>query len=422
MQQDPALAADGFLSLAFQSTMAAAAAAVGLDSCLSPFRPLSKYEASEAACHTVYYVPSKRFVARGINNSGFDDEHNRYLTSAGDHIAYRYQIETKLGRGAFGDCWLVYDHKEGKRIALKVIRNEKRFLVQGRVEIQILEALRAEGRGHNCVRLIDSFLFRNHLCLTFDLHSHDLYTELKSRNFAGFSLPDVRSVIGDVLKSLSLLKKKKIVHADLKPENILLAGETGSDVMVIDFGSSCFQHNRIHTYVQSRYYRAPEIVMGLGYGCEVDMWSLGCVMVELITGRPIFAAKTEQDLMLYQMEILGQIPDELLNKATRTPEFFSCDASDNGYKLKKVADRKGRVRLPGTKTLQQSVQVTDPACLDFLRRCFTFDKEKRITPQQALEHPFFTGSGVLSKRKWGSNGSIDSGVDSLSSSDSPGMH
>lgn len=208
-----------------------------------------------------------------------------------------------------------------------------------------------------------------------------------------------------------LAQAKKIVHADLKPENILLAGETGADVKVIDFGSSCFEHGRIHTYVQSRYYRSPEIMLGLGYGCEIDMWSFGCIVVELITGRPIFPAKNEYDLLLYQQELLGQVPDALLSSATRVDDFFVTDES-GAYKPRKVVDRKGRTRIPGTRSLQQAIQTTDPQCADFLRRCFIFDPKQRITPSEALEHPFFVEDNGMSSRKWGSNCSLDSGVDS----------
>lgn len=385
---------------------------------LNRSRPLSSFEQSEIQSCPVYFIPAKRFIPRGVNNSGFDDENSRYLTTNGDHIAYRYQVESKLGRGAFGDCWLVFDHKEGKRVALKVIRNERRFLVQGNVECQILEALYDGGKEHNCVNMLEHFKFRGHLCITFDLHSHDLYTELKARDFIGFSMSDVRGVMADVLKSLMLLKQKKIVHADLKPENILLAGETGADVKVIDFGSSCFEHGRVHTYVQSRYYRSPEIVLGLGYGCEIDMWSLACILVELITGRPIFPAKNEHDLILYQQELLGQVPDALLATATRADDFF-VKVENGTYRPRKVTDRKGRTRIPGSRLMQQAIQTTDPMCADFLKRCFTFDPKLRITPSQALEHEFF--SGTMNDRKWGSNGSLDSGVDSQSATDSPGL-
>lgn len=377
------------------------------------FRPLTRSEAAEiTAPQDVYFVPARRPVEPGVGaaNRGRDDENGRYLTQAGDHIAFRYEVISKLGRGAFGDCWLVHDHKTKTHVALKIIRNEKRFLIQGRVEVQILESLAEKGRDHNCVRMLDNFMFRNHLCLTFDLHSHDLYTELKAREFAGFEISDVRSVMRDVLKCLQLLKQKRIVHADLKPENILLAGETGSDVIVIDFGSSCFQHGRIHTYVQSRYYRAPEIVLGLGYGCEIDMWSLACVMVELMTGRPIFPAKNEFDLLLYQMEILGQVPDDLLRRAQRELDFFVLESADGKRQPKRLRDRKGRLRTPGAKTLEEVVPTRNRDCLDFLRRCLVFNPKERITPDEALAHPFFAAGGMSDRGKWSSNGSIDSGV------------
>lgn len=379
-------------------------------------RPLSRMEASEIQSmnNEVYFIPEKKILPCGVNNAGFDDENNRYVAQTNDHVAYRYQIKSKLGKGAFGDCWMVFDHKTKKQVALKIIRNERRFMQQGKKEIEILEALAERGSEHNCVRMLDHFIFRNHLCLTFDLHSHDLYTELKARDFYGFAMPDVRSVMGDVLKSLVLLHEKKIVHADLKPENILLAGETGADIMVIDFGSSCFEHGRIHTYVQSRYYRAPEIMLGLGYGTEIDMWSLGCVMAELITGRPIFPAKNEADLVLYQMELLGQVPDNLLHRATRTKSFFSVDSTGTSYEPLKMTDKKGRERIPGTRTLQSALSTTDAECIDFLKKCFAFDPQKRITPKEALAHPFFQTNGLID-RKWSSNGSIDSGVDSIQS-------
>lgn len=385
---------------------------------LTTCRPLSRMEATEVSNKEVYFVPHKRFIYGGINNNGFDDENNRYLSQVGDHINYRYQVESKLGRGAFGDCWMVFDHKTKQRVALKVIRNERRFLNQGKVEVNILETLSDQAADHNCVTMIDHFMFRNHLCITFELHSHDLYTELKARDFIGFAIPDIRSVVRDVLKSLVLLSNKKIVHADLKPENILLAGETGSDVMVIDFGSSCKEHGQIHTYVQSRYYRAPEIMLGLGYGTAIDMWSLGCVMAELLTGRPLFGAKNEKDLLLYQMELLGPIPDSLLHRANRTKDFFRMDSSGISYVPLKIVDRKGRVREVGSRTLRSVFKTVDAECLDFLSKVLVFDPKKRISPQEALEHPFFNSNGLVD-RKWSSNGSIDSGVESVSAEDTP---
>jgi dual specificity tyrosine-phosphorylation-regulated kinase 2/3/4 len=74
------------------------------------------------------------------------------------------------------------------------------------------------------------------------------------------------------------------VHCDLKPENILLKGPTKSTIKLIDFGSSCFENERLYTYIQSRFYRSPEVILGMPYGMPIDMWSFGCILAELYSG------------------------------------------------------------------------------------------------------------------------------------------
>eukprot|EP00041_Stephanoeca_diplocostata_P007019 m.97012 g.97012 ORF g.97012 m.97012 type:complete len:458 (-) comp16681_c0_seq1:127-1500(-) len=363
-------------------------------------RELSQYERVEASQYPeVYFVPKTNFPAVGTKNKAFDDENSRYLTTLGDHIAYRYEVQSKLGKGAFGDVYLVYDHKTSSRCALKIIRNEHRFHVQGRIEVKVLESLQDQSDRYCCVKMLDSFTFRSHLCLTFELHSHDLYTELKSREFVGLSVNEVRTMVASITSCLKVLKERKIVHADLKPENILLLDEDSRDVKVIDFGSSCYEHTRIHTYVQSRYYRAPEIVLGAGYGCPVDMWSLGCIIVELLTGRPLFAAKNERDLLLYMMELLDMPPPTMLRRSERSKDFFYTSGEEQiEYHLLRVVDRKGRRRDPNTRSLASCFgkACTDESLLDFVRQCLVWDPSDRLTPQAALQHPFLQPRDSLS--------------------------
>jgi len=352
-------------------------------------RPLSRTERTEMELYPeIYFVPAKRYYPRGVRNCGYDDENSRYITSVGDHVAYRYEIQSKLGRGAFGDVYQAVDHKTGDRVAVKIIRNERRFHHQGKVEVEVLKALCEHSERYQYVKMIDSFIFRNHLCLTFDLHFHDLYSELKSRDFVGLYMQDAQHVTASITTCLKLCRRLGIVHADLKPENVLLVDDTSFDVRVIDFGSACFSHGKVHTYVQSRYYRAPEIVLGLGYGPPIDMWSLGCILVELLTGRPLFPAKNERDLLLYQMEICGKPPADVLDRSTRVGEFFSKDGT--GYHSLRVVDRKGRSRIPGTRTLRSAVTSDHADLLSFLERCFDWNPDTRITPEEALEHRFLT--------------------------------
>ncbi|RWS01318.1 dual specificity tyrosine-phosphorylation-regulated kinase 2-like protein [Dinothrombium tinctorium] len=105
-------------------------------------------------------------------------------------------------------------------------------------------------------------------------------------------------------------------------ENILLRHKGGSSIKVIDFGSSCFAHQRVYTYIQSRFYRAPEVVLGLPYGPAIDIWSLGCILAELYTGYPLFPGENEADQLSCIMEILGTPPSSVLESATRRRLFF----------------------------------------------------------------------------------------------------
>ena len=150
---------------------------------------------------------------------------------------------------------------------------------------------------------------------------------------------------------------------------------------MIDFGSACFENERIYTYIQSRYYRAPEIMLGIPYTTEIDMWSLGCILAELYAGKPLFPGETEQDQMMCLLETLGLPPSHLLEQATRKKLFFD---TSNAPKI--VPNSRGKKRLPGAKTLQTTLKSSDPAFLDFLSQCLVWDPAIRLTPDVALKH------------------------------------
>ncbi|GIY46287.1 dual specificity tyrosine-phosphorylation-regulated kinase 2 [Caerostris extrusa] len=105
-------------------------------------------------------------------------------------------------------------------------------------------------------------------------------------------------------------------------ENILLKSRGSSSIKVIDFGSSCFSHQRVYTYIQSRFYRSPEVILGLPYGPPIDMWSLGCILAELYTGYPLFPGENEADQLACIMEIFGPPPASVLEAASRRRLFF----------------------------------------------------------------------------------------------------
>ena len=244
------------------------------------------------------------------NNFGFDDDKGDYIYHVHDHISYRYEILDRLGKGSFGQVFKCIDHKTGQELALKIIKNKKRFHRQAVVEVRVLETIKTaakDGIRHN-IEMIDYFLFRRHLVISFELLSINLYEFIKANNFRGFSLGLIRRFAIQILLSLSYMRKLEIIHCDLKPENILLKTPTKSGIKVIDFGSSCFEKEKIYTYIQSRFYRAPEIILGIPYTTAIDMWSFACILVELYTGYPIFAGESETEQLACMMEVKSVPP------------------------------------------------------------------------------------------------------------------
>ena len=100
---------------------------------------------------------------------------------------------------------------------------------------------------------------------------------------------------------------------------------------VIDFGSSCYEHQRVYTYIQSRFYRAPEVILGARYGMPIDMWSLGCILAELLTGYPLLPGEDEGDQLSCIIELLGMPPQKLLDQSKRAKNFISSKGKQNHH-------------------------------------------------------------------------------------------
>ncbi|XP_065358011.1 dual specificity tyrosine-phosphorylation-regulated kinase 2 [Calliphora vicina] len=328
-------------------------------------------------------------VSASTTNSGYDDENGNYKIIEHDHIAFRYEILEIIGKGSFGQVIRAVDHKTNTHVAIKIIRNKKRFLNQAVVELNILDELRekdADG-SHNVIHMLDYMYFRKHLCITFELMSLNLYELIKKNNYNGFSMSLIRRFCNSIVKCLRLLYKENIIHCDLKPENILLKQRGSSSIKVIDFGSSCYVNRKIYTYIQSRFYRSPEVILGLQYGTAIDMWSLGCILAELYTGFPLFPGENEVEQLACIMEILGLPPKDLIATATRRRLFF-----DSRGAPRCITNSKGRKRAPGTKTLSQVLICHDRYFINFLQRCLEWDPAERMTPDEAAHHEFLQPS------------------------------
>jgi len=368
---------------------------------------LTPYEQQEIYSYPeIYYIGANAKKKPGIigssNNCGYDDDQGSYIHIIHDHVSYRYEVLKVIGKGSFGQVVKAYDHKHHIHVALKMVRNEKRFHKQAQEEIKILEHLRKQDKYNtfNIIHMYDHFTFRNHICITFELLSINLYELIKKNKFQGFSLQLVRKFAHSLLQCLDVLYRNKIIHCDLKPENVLLKQQGRSGIKVIDFGSSCYEHQRVYTYIQSRFYRAPEVILGAKYGMPIDIWSLGCILAELLTGYPLLPGEDEADQLACIIELLGMPPQKLLDSSKRTKNFFSSKGYPRYSRVTTLPDgevvigggrsRRGKTRgPPGSNSFTKALKnCNDSLFIDFLRRCLEWDPAARITPGNALRHPW----------------------------------
>lgn len=297
----------------------------------------------------------------------------------GDQLAYRYSVVSLLGSGAFAHVYKAFDHRDKTHVAIKVVRSRPKYTEQAKVEVSLLEdiLLRDCENLSGVVRLNGVFRFRNHTCLSFELLSQSLYDFLREHRFSGFSLELVHRFAMQVLQSLCFLRSVGVIHCDLKPENILLKQDNRSGVKLIDFGSSCRDSGRAYTYIQSRYYRAPEVILhrGKDYTAAIDMWSFGCLAAELLTGLPLFPGEGEREQLELYVGTLGSPPAHLLQGYRRRSEFFD-DQGNLRFQTKhpyKTSSRELGAILP----------TKDRLFVSFVKRCLDWDPEKRPTPAEA---------------------------------------
>ena len=365
-------------------------------------------------------------------NDGFDNADGDYICRVGD-IVYSpegigYEIVDQLGRGTFGQVLKCSNQSDrSQSVAVKIVKNKPAYFQQGLVEVRILQLLN-KSFDLRVVKMLDYFVFRKHLCIVFELLSVNLYDVIKHNNFRGLPFTMVKSIVDQLNRQLVCLKLSNIIHCDLKPENVLLATKKNTKIKLIDFGSAAFEGHQVYTYIQSRFYRSLDVIVGfLPFTPAIDMWSLGCIIAELFLGLPLFPGQSEYDQLSKIVELLGPIPSALLDRGRNTRKFFvrQQDAADQNYwrlrtreeyeevsgKKEKVAKKVGitsnrgsslrEMIIPSLGSFSEEERLNREKLLSLISLCLEYDPQRRLTPAQAVSHPLFDESaGIEALRNW----------------------
>ncbi|KAI8149687.1 kinase-like domain-containing protein [Fennellomyces sp. T-0311] len=362
--------------------------------------------------------------SKPATNYGYDNEHNDYIIRVGDIVGSeknKYRIIDLLGSGTFGQVVKCERTSTRELVSVKIIKNKRDYRKQSVFEADIVQELHRKVKPqdhHYLLNIYETFDHANHFCIVSELLSYSLLEVLKQNNYMGLPIHLVRSFSIRIIDTLVLLKEAKFIHCDLKPENILLTSLDSSEIKVVDYGAACHIGKKPFGYIQSRFYRAPEILLGLPYSYSIDMWSAGCVIGELFLGMPLFPGTCEHNQLRRIIDISP--PQEMLTNGANTHKFFnhktvgdrptiyrmkSQDQYNEEQKKMSVPQRQYFPKMGLTDLIlnypystendkEQELQQRQ-SLADFLKGLLTVDPDKRWTPNQARGHPFLNGKPCL---------------------------
>ena len=256
-----------------------------------------------------------------------EEEWEQYTFRENEIIGQHYRVIAELGGGTFSTVFEAIDQRTEMIVALKIIRQKRSDIETARKEAKVLKQvndLDADNTAH-IIRIFDSFDWKGHFVLVFEKLGHSLCS-LIDHNECGFPLEMVKEFSRQLLTAIKFIHDIKLTHTDLKPENILLISEeveeckgklfpVNLEIKLIDFGGATFEHDYHSPVINTRHYMSPEVLLELGWDMSSDIWSLGCVLVELLSGNIFFPSLTDtQHLAMYQ-KALGRIPEWMAKQA-----------------------------------------------------------------------------------------------------------
>jgi dual-specificity kinase len=318
-----------------------------------------------------------------------------------------YCVQRLLGDGTFGRV-LECSTPTGRTVAVKVIRPVTKYVEAAKIEAQVLRKMRNLGADASVVQLMDTFSEGLLYCLVFQRLGSSLYDVLKSNKYRGFFMADIQQFVHQILSALAAIHKIRLTHTDLKPENVLLVDSDSpttewprgngelvkrpscTKIRLIDFGGATFSHEHHTSLINTRQYRAPEVMLGNGWNESSDIWSAACLAAELYSGRMLFSTHDTMEHLSMIEAAVGRFP-EWMCKGAANSGLQHVDAT--GSRLKRPAECLSDSSLRAVQNMRQVQDnfLTRHAPLGkLIRQMLTICPRERPTARALCKSEFFS--------------------------------
>lgn len=358
--------------------------------------------------------PAKGTVLDAKLLDNWDDSEGYYKLISNELVnAGRYRMVKNLGRGVFANVAQAEDVRGnvGQLVAIKIIRRNDAMKKASQKEMDFLQRLNdsdPQDKRH-IIRLLGSFDHKGHLCIVFEHMSKNLRDLLKEETSGhGLSFTALRAYGRQMMSGLKHLQDCEIVHADIKPDNILVSLDK-KIIKLCDLGTAADKRDNQEPtpYLVSRFYRAPEIILGMDISYGIDMWAIGCTLYELWTGKILFPGRSNNQMVKVMMECLGWPSEKLLRKGQLSGDhyeagpplrFVSREADQFGKDILRVFEpHRMTIRSLKTRVHDAARGITEKGptaaelndFADLLNATLNWNLEKRIEPKDAMMHRFF---------------------------------
>ena len=297
----------------------------------------------------------------------------------------------------------VLDKYSHEAVAVKIIKNVQKYREAAKLEINVLNKIgKYDPSGkYRCVTMLDCFDFHGHMCIVFEMLGKSVYEFLKDNEYHPYPLRQVRQMSYELSDAVNFLHRNRITHTDLKPENILFRNSDSEvkdgvnvvknpEIRLIDFGSATFDHEHHSLIVSTRHYRAPEVILELGWSQPCDVWSIGCIIYEIAFGNTLFQTHEDKEHLAMMERILGHIPSRMAEESRirffkRGRLDWDPDSSNGQYVRKNCKPLLHHI----PEDLEEDRRDEIEDMFNLVRKMLIFDPRRRLTLPEALRHRFF---------------------------------